>query len=287
MPEILRGRSPAKVNLVLEVLGQRADGYHEIDTVLQELALSGEVTVTLGEPDGVTVGGPFAAGVPDDASNLAWRAFELLREATGRRDATAAIHLDKRVPAAGGLGGGASDAAAVIRLLAGRWPEVTPSVAGKVARAVGSDEVFFLSGGTARAQGRGEVVTPLPPLAPHDVVLFVPPVTLESKTRRMFAALDAVPFDAGGRTAQLVAALAAGRAAVVIHNAFERVAYDVFDGLAALRRDIEARTGQQVHLAGAGPTLFWFGPTGAGARVAAAARGAACTVIPTATASAS
>ncbi len=287
MTETLRGRSPAKVNLVLEVLGKRADGFHEIDTVLQELELAGEVTLTLGEPDKITAGGPFAAGVPVDPSNLAWRAFDLLREATGRRDATASIHLDKRVPAAGGLGGGASDAAAVIRLLRGRWPEVTRRAAEHVARAVGSDEAFFLSGGTARAQGRGEVVTPLTPLPPHDVVLFVPPVTLEAKTRRLFAALDAVPFDAGGRTAQLVAALAAGEGISSIHNGFERVAYEVFEGLAALRRDIETRTGHRVHLAGAGPTLFWFGPTGAGARVAAAARGATCTVIPTATASAS
>lgn len=287
MPETLRGRSPAKVNLVLEVLGKRADGFHEIDTVLQELELAGEVAVTLGGPDGITVGGPFAAGVPVDPSNLAWRAFELLREATGRRDATAAIHLDKRVPAAGGLGGGASDAATVIRLLASAWPEVTATVAMSAARAVGSDEPFFLSGGTARAQGRGEVVTPLPPLAPHDVVLFVPPVTMESKTRRLFAALDALPFDAGGRTSRAVAALTAGEGVGFVHNAFERVAYDVFEGLAHLGAGLEQRTGQQVHLAGAGPTLFWIGPPGEGSRIAAAADGSACTVIPTATASAS
>lgn len=285
MPEVLYGRAPAKTNLVLEVTARREDGYHEVDTVLQELELADEVRVMLGGGSGVTVEGPFATGVPLDETNLALQAAITLAERCGKPAAQVAIHLVKQIPAAGGLGGGASNAAAVLKLLQAPWGASDADLLA-VANAIGSDEAFFLQGGTARAQGRGERVQKLPALTKHGVVLFVPPTTIERKTARMFAALDLQPLDAGGVAEAFAARDRGPFASSDVHNAFERVAFDLFDGLHGLWLDLETRIGDAVRLCGAGSTLFWIGAPGEAAKVAAAADGALCTVIATATASA-
>lgn len=281
MPETCQGIAPAKVNLVLEVLGRRPDGYHEIDTILQTIALSDEVTVTFGR-DGIDVSGPYAEGTPTDERNLALRAGRLLAERLGRTEPFA-IALEKRIPPAGGLGGGASDAATVLRLLQRHWPEATDELLFEVAAQVGSDEAFFLAGGTARARGRGERVERLPSLPRHGVVLFVPPDTIEQKTARMFAALGRLPFDDGAVAASFARNAPRRFEAEDVYNAFERVAYDVFPGLAALSEDLERRIQRPVRLAGAGPTLYWIGAIEDTTRVASAASGAACTIIPSET----
>jgi len=277
-------RAPAKTNLVLEVTARRKDGYHEIDTIIQELELADEVRVTVGGGSGVSVEGAFAAGVPLDETNLALKAAMMLAERCGRSFANVAIHLVKRIPAAGGLGGGASDAAAVLTLLQSPWGASDADLL-DVAHNVGSDEAFFLHGGTARARGRGERVQKLPGLGPHGVVLFVPPTTIERKTARMFAALDLHPLDHGGLAEAFAHRERGPFASSDVHNAFERVAFDVFDGLHGLWVDLETRIGDAVRLCGAGPTLFWIGAPGAATRVASAAGGARCTVIATATSS--
>lgn len=281
--ESLTALAHAKVNLVLEVLGKREDGYHEIDTVLQEIELADIVTVAPADDWSVTASGPRAAGVPVDDSNLALKAARLLGERVG--GAPVAIRLEKHIPAAGGLGGGASDAAATLKLLARMWPNVSEDDLRAVAEAVGSDEAFFLVGGTARAQGRGELVTPLPDLAPHDVVLFVPAETIERKTARMFAAIDQHAFDDGSVARNFVERPPEAFSSAMVFNAFERVAFDLFPWLAGLWADLEARTRMPVRLCGAGPCLFWIGREGEGEYIAERAAGAICEVILTRTVS--
>ena len=281
MPETLRGRAPAKVNLVLEVLGPREDGFHEIDTIFQELELADTLEVHLGDGTGLSVDGPFAAGTPADGTNLAWQAAELLAARVGESTADLRLHITTQIPPAGGLGGGASDAATVLRLLGQRWRGASAPVLNAVAAEVGSDEAFFLTGGTARGTGRGEKVEPLPALPPHDVVLFVPRFSIERKTARMFAALDDHAFDEGGVSAAFRAIRPERFCSSDVFNAFERVAFDLFPELASLWAELEGRTGQSVRLAGAGPTLFWIGPAGSGQAVANAASGAECTVLST------
>jgi 4-diphosphocytidyl-2-C-methyl-D-erythritol kinase len=282
VPE-LSGLAPAKVNLVLEVLGRRGDGYHEIDTVLQAVALADRVTVSFGRPAGVVVSGPRSAGTPADETNLAWRAAAALAEMLGRDISALRIAIEKHIPAAGGLGGGSSDAATALRLLQRAWPEATEAHLLEAATAVGSDEAFFLVGGTARARGRGERVTPLKPLPEHGVVLFVPRGTLERKTARLFAALGRTPFDSGCRAAAFAGHPPSALAADAVFNAFERVAFDEFAGLRGLRDALERQLGTPVRLAGAGPTLFWIGPPSGCERVAARAAALPCEVITTRT----
>ena len=283
-PEPLTAPAPAKVNLVLEVLGKRDDGYHEIDSILQTIDLADRVTVAFdGAGPPLWASGPFAAGTPCDQSNLAWRAAQALAREVGRDPAPLRIELVKNVPPAGGLGGGASDAATVLRLLQRAWPPVTEEQLLAVAAAVGSDEAALVLGGTVRARGRGERVERLAPLARQGIVLFVPPQSIAGKTGSMFAALAATPFDDGAVAAKFAREMPARLHGEDVYNAFERVAYDVFTGLAALSESLESRLGQAVRLAGAGPTLFWIGPPGDAMAVAAAASGTDCTIIPTAT----
>ena len=285
MPEELAGLAPAKVNLTLEVGGKRPDGYHDLASILQTLALADEVVLSPSSTPSIEITGPFAEGAPADSGNLAWRAIEALAQAIGRDPDPFHIRIVKRIPAAGGLGGGASDAATVLRLLARRWPDAGEEALATAAATVGSDAPFFLTGGTALAEGRGERVSPLPDLPEHGVVLFVPRETLANKTATLFAALDRDgQVDEPSVSTALAKRLPARVIGADLYNSFERVAFDCFPGLAELWEQLETRTGEAIRLAGAGPTLFWIGPTDAAERVAQAAAELDCTAVATATA---
>jgi 4-diphosphocytidyl-2-C-methyl-D-erythritol kinase len=154
-------RTPAKVNLHLEVLHQRDDGYHEIETVFQTIDLRDEVTVEVG-----TVTGPIHVqcdhpGVPLDRSNLCHRAAKLLRTRTGI-DRSVTILLKKEIPVAAGLGGRSSDAAATLLALDRLWKlDLDHSELHALATKLGADVPFFLRGGTAVGRGIGDQLTPV------------------------------------------------------------------------------------------------------------------------------
>jgi len=151
-------RAPAKVNLWLAVTGRRADGYHTVDAGYQAIDLADSVVLEPGERDGVAcrVEGEWAPGVPEGEDNLAARAARALAEAAGQH-LRLAINIAKRVPPAAGLGGGSSDAAAVLAALARRFG-VSPDALPPIAARLGADVPFFLQGGTRRARGIGELL---------------------------------------------------------------------------------------------------------------------------------
>lgn len=174
-PGIVTLRAHAKINLDLRVLGPRADGYHELRTVFQAIALHDVVECVPRE-------GPLSiecdmAGVPLGPGNLVWRAAEALWRSL-RRPASASgvvIRLRKRIPLQAGLGGGSADAAATLIGLSRLWRVgVRPAQLTDVAAALGADVPFFLSGGTALGLGRGDEVYPLADLPRHWIVLLVP-----------------------------------------------------------------------------------------------------------------
>lgn len=175
MPTIVSIRAHAKINLDLRVLGARPDGFHELRTVFQALALHDTIRC-------VPRKGPFAiecssAGVPLDESNLIWRAAQTLWRALRRpgRVRDMVVQLEKQIPLQAGLGGGSADAAATLMALAQAWRvPVKPSQLTDVAAHIGSDVPFFLSGGTALGLGRGEEVYPLADLPRHWIVLLIP-----------------------------------------------------------------------------------------------------------------
>ncbi len=155
--------APAKLTLSLRITGVRADGYHEIDAVMVELDWGDTLTITP-RGEGLTADGPTSAGMPLDASNLVARALVLAKT-------TAGVHLHKRIPHGGGLGGGSSDAAAVLR-----WAGFTDATR---AASLGADVAFCLVGGRARVRGIGELIEPLPG-AVEPITLVIAPLTVST-----------------------------------------------------------------------------------------------------------
>ena len=171
----VRVSAPAKINLDLRVLRRRPDGFHEVATILQSIALHD--TLSVGARRGPLTVRSVASHVPADRDNLVWTAGAALWRALGRAGdpAGAGVVIRKRIPAAAGLGGASSDAASALRALRLRWaPSASPRLLEDVAADVGSDVPFFLRGGTVRATGRGERLRRLPALRPWWVVLAVP-----------------------------------------------------------------------------------------------------------------
>lgn len=168
-------RAHAKINLDLRVLGTRPDGFHELRTVFQALALHDTVTC-IPRPGSLVIECD-AAGVPLDGGNLVWKAADVLWRSIRRlgppRDVV--IRLEKRIPLQAGLGGGSADAAATLLALVKLWRvPVRPSQLTDVAATLGADVPFFLSGGTALGLGRGDEVYPLADLPRHWIVLVIP-----------------------------------------------------------------------------------------------------------------
>lgn len=211
----------AKLNLSLDVLGRRGDGYHELRMVMQEAELSDEVYVELREP-GFFRAETNRSYIPTDERNVAVKAARAFFELAGL-ESGAYIMITKRIPVCAGLGGGSADAAAVIRALS----ELTGrplDEAGlyRAAERAGSDVPFCLMGGTALAEGRGERLTPLPELPELPVVICMPYFTCS--TPELFTRLDSLRTRCRPDTAGLVAALGSGDVAGVarrMYNVFE------------------------------------------------------------------
>jgi 4-diphosphocytidyl-2-C-methyl-D-erythritol kinase len=157
---VIRLEAPAKLTLTLSVTGVRPDGYHLIDAEMVALDIADIVTITDASSTQISLDGPFADGIPTDESNLVHKALAL----AGR---TAHVHITKNIPHGGGLGGGSTDAAAILR-----WANFTDTAS--VAR-IGADIAFSLTGGRARVSGIGETIDSLP-FEPRDITLLIPPV---------------------------------------------------------------------------------------------------------------
>lgn len=185
MKDHINIEAPAKINLTLRVVSKRSDGFHALETVMQQVDLCDQISITVA-----------AAGlevrsnnndVPVDGANLAYRAARLFCEKMGLQKGLR-IAIDKKIPIGAGLGGGSTDAAAVLLglndMMDGRMDLDTLLELGLH---VGSDVPFCILGGTALAQGRGEILDPLPP-GPHlELVLVKPPLQLS--TAEVYAAL--------------------------------------------------------------------------------------------------
>lgn len=245
--------APAKVNLVLEVLGKDND-YHRISSIVQSIDLCDVLTF---ERDTAL---SFRCHEPSlKRDNLVMRAAVLVKEATGCT-LGARIELRKRVPWGVGLGGGSSDAAAALLALNELWGLglSSPELARLAAR-LGSDVPFFIYKGTALVGGRGERVTPLPSLATTSFVLLVPSLPkVAGKTGQMYSHLRVVDFTDGQFVKQALASLREGEAPhdSYMFNAFERIAFEFFSGLDRYRKILEEAGAPRVHVAGSGPCLF-------------------------------
>ena len=244
-----REKAPAKLNLTLHVTGQRADGYHLLDSLVVFLDLGDVVTLAPG-PLSLTVTGPFAHGL-DDPDNLCLRAARLAGHEV-------AITLEKNLPVASGIGGGSADAAAVLRALGAREPR--PEV-------LGADVPVCLAGVPCRMQGVGEKLFPLPPLPPLHLVLVNPraglatPAVFQRLERRdnppMPAALPEFPDSAA-----LVDFLATCR------NDLQAPAIALMPRIADCLAALGDAGALLTRMSGSGATCFGIFPDGTAARAA-------------------
>jgi 4-diphosphocytidyl-2-C-methyl-D-erythritol kinase len=247
--------APAKLNLTLEVLSKRPDGFHEVRSVIQTINLCDNLHF---RPDQNI---KIRCNVPDwiPEISLVSKATNLLREATGCTKG-AMIEVSKRIPLVSGLGGDSSDAAATLHGLNKLWELGLPQEKlAELATQLGSDVAFFLYGSTALIEGKGEIVTPLPPFPHKWVVLMVPPVPrLPGKTARLYASLKATHYTDGQITERLVETLREGREFTpsLLFNTFENVFFARQSKTSVYREHALKVGATDVHLAGSGPALY-------------------------------
>ncbi|HWC76516.1 MAG TPA: 4-(cytidine 5'-diphospho)-2-C-methyl-D-erythritol kinase [Blastocatellia bacterium] len=247
-------RSYAKINWTLDVLFRREDGFHEIRTIYQTVSLydrliltrtSGEIAITCDN-----------ASVPCDGTNLAHRAAVLLRDESGV-DAGVHIEILKRIPVAGGLGGGSSNAGAVLQGLTRLWEIETPdSRLLELASSLGSDVPFFLSGGTALGVGRGEEVYPLEEISCGSLLLVnsgisVPTGAIYEKLCRLTRkeAVRIIPLT-------LLAAKGIRELPLAASNDLEEVVEAAYPEIAEVKRRLLSLGARRALMSGSGGTVF-------------------------------
>ena len=249
----------AKINLALEVLGKRPDGYHEVAMIMQSVSLHDTLILSLQESD-ITLMCD-RPELPCDHSNLAYRAAELLRREVGVARGVK-IELNKRIPLAAGLAGGSTDAAAVLKGLNRLWGlALSPVELEQLAARLGSDVPFCLWGGTSLATGRGEMLTPLPDFTGHGVVLANP--SLQVSTAWVYGNYR----DAAGNRRRDISSLRHSieqpdfsAVADTLFNDLETVTVPAYPQVAEIQEQLLQAGAAGVLMSGSGPTVFALTP---------------------------
>ena len=248
----------AKLNLTLDILGKREDGYHDLRMVMQSITLADTLTLEENQGEGLRVSANLRF-LPTGEKNLAAAAALRFWEALGREPEDLDIRIEKRIPVCAGMAGGSSDAAAVLRALNQRAGDpFSPKELARLGERVGSDVPYCVLGGTALAEGRGEVLTPLPPLPRCWVVACKPDFPIS--TPELFAQADRVKLRRRPDTAGLVAALEAGDLGGVarrMYNVFEDVLpARLYTRVAEIKNILIQCGGLGANMSGSGPTAF-------------------------------
>ena len=248
----------AKLNLTLDILGKREDGYHDLRMVMQSITLADTLTLEENRGEGLRVSANLRF-LPTGEKNLAAAAALRFWEALGREPENLDIRIEKRIPVCAGMAGGSSDAAAVLRALNQRAGEpFSPKELARLGERVGSDVPYCVLGGTALAEGRGEVLTPLPPLPRCWVVACKPDFPIS--TPELFAQADRVKLRRRPDTAGLVAALEAGDLGGVarrMYNVFEDVLpARLYTRVAEIKNILIQCGALGANMSGSGPTAF-------------------------------
>ncbi|MBX6395798.1 MAG: 4-(cytidine 5'-diphospho)-2-C-methyl-D-erythritol kinase [Alicyclobacillaceae bacterium] len=247
-------KAPAKINLSLDVLYRRPDGYHEVEMVMQTIDLADRVFL---EPDDSLRFTCSHPALPSDERNLAYRAAVLLQRVTGVTRG-AAIHVDKRIPISAGLAGGSADAAAVLRGLNRLWQlGLTLDELADIGSALGSDVPFCVYGGTALARGRGERIERLPPCPPAWVVLVHPPIPVS--TASVYGDLRLEDVRDHPSTSRMVDAIRRGsleEIARCLGNVLETVTFAMYPEVKRIKMQMMRFGALGALMSGSGPTVY-------------------------------
>jgi 4-diphosphocytidyl-2-C-methyl-D-erythritol kinase len=268
VPAPIAAFAPAKINLTLRITGRRADGYHLLDSLVVFAATGDRLTAQPASALSLTVTGPFGSGLAAEADNLVLRAARRLAEAAGV-EPHGAITLEKNLPVASGIGGGSSDAAAALRLLAQFWSVALPEGAlDRLALGLGADVPVCLARRPARMAGIGETLSRVPALPALGMVLVNPGVACSTaaifraraEAGTEFSNADAVPAAGWSTARSLAAALAASG------NDLEAPAMSVAPVIGAVLEAIRAQPDCLLaRMSGSGATCFGLFPDAAAA----------------------
>lgn len=248
-------KAPAKINLSLDVLYKRDDGYHELEMVMTTVDLADRLELELINDDRIIIYSQ-TRFVPDDDRNLAYKAAKLLKDRFNIKSG-ASITIEKNIPVAAGLAGGSSDAAAVLRGMNKLWDlGLTLDELAELGAEIGSDVSFCVYGGTALAKGRGEIITPLPPPPNCWVVLAKPAIGVSTAEVYEHLNLNEVIHP---NTKAMVDAIDQGDYRGIcanLGNVLESVTFKYFPRVKHLKENMKRFGADAVLMSGSGPTVF-------------------------------
>lgn len=248
-------KAPAKINLSLDVLYKRNDGYHEVEMIMTTIDLADRIELTLLEEDAIHILS-HNRFVPDDQRNLAYQAAKLLKERFNVKQGVT-ISIEKNIPVAAGLAGGSSDAAATLRGLNKLWSlGLSIDELAQLGAEIGSDVSFCVYGGTALAKGRGENITEIPAPPTCWVILAKPFIGVS--TAEVYRRLDLKKITHPD-TSEMIQALATGDYQSVcdnMGNVLEDVTLNLYPEVAQIKEQMKRFGADAVLMSGSGPTVF-------------------------------
>ena len=247
----------AKINLSLDIVSKMANGYHSLRTIMQTVNLRDEITIECGPGEGIRVdtGVPY---IPCDERNIAAKAAIAFFDYTGIKGYKVKISINKKIPVCAGLGGGSTDGACVIRLLDKAFNTELDRVSlERIASSFGSDVPFSISGGTKLAEGRGELLTDLPPIPKCHIVICKPPFSCS--TPELFGLVKCEKIRARPDTEGIVKALSDGDIGGIarrMYNVFEDVLPRGRQEIAEIKSALLDNGALGAVMTGSGPAVF-------------------------------
>lgn len=254
---VLHTVAHAKLNLTLDVVGKRSDGYHDLTMVMQEISLGDDITLTLGtkKPWKVISG---SQEIPSDDSNLAIKAAKLFFSESGIDPDGLTVEIQKNTPVCAGMGGGSADGAGVLRLLYEHYGKpISREALYRIAENTGSDVPFALFGGTALAKEKGQVLSRIPPMPDCDILICKPPFPVS--TPALFRAIDSEVIERRPDTKAMLAALEQGsieEVAKALYNVFEPVVAQEHEEIHEIKSVMCRQGALAACMTGSGPTVF-------------------------------
>lgn len=250
----------AKINLTLDVLGKREDGFHEVEMVMQSIDLADRIEMTKQDTISISCS---QQDVPLDSTNLVYRAAEALKEYAGYKGG---VHIDlqKQIPVAAGLAGGSTDAAATLKGLNQLWElGLSEEELAKIGASLGSDIPFCIKGGTSVARGRGEKLQPITNPPTLDLILIKPNFSVS--TKEVYGAFDITKVNQKPDTDEMVEAIENGdifKIAGNLRNVLESVTLEMHPEISELKEKLLAAGARAALMSGSGPTIFAIADNG-------------------------
>lgn len=246
--------APAKINLTLEILGKRTDNFHDLASIIVSVNLNDEIKIAESSKLEIVC----ANMIIEKEFNLAYLAAKKLKNQY-KVSKGAKITISKNIPVSAGLGGGSSDAAMTLIGLNEFWrlglkvDQLIP-----IASSLGSDVTFFLRNGTAMVQGKGEIIRALPPANIKYAVILSPDISIKNKTEHMFSKVSSNHYTKGALTRKLEARIRrqGDIPSELLFNVFDQISIDLLPELNLIRQAFSDIWNSEIHLCGAGPSLF-------------------------------